>query len=1308
MTIRPIERAAHDARRRGVAMILVMIALVVGTVLAVSFLSQQTTATAVARNVSSHAEARAIAESALVLAVQRVRSGTDWRNELSNGVWASNVAFSGGTYTVTGVDGYDANGDGVIDGDETDGDLADDASDPVTVTVVATLAGVTHRVSATVWPTQVPLGPLTVLMVVADADALTASEDSRVELIESWGWTVRLISAGATAQAYEAAMTDAHVVYVPEDGGGNTAGARLAGAAVSVVFEDGDMMDELGLATAQGSAVGDTIRIVDNTHYVTSPFDIGDLVVAETNGRAEYPGGTIAAAARPLAWWPGNQSRVVAVVDAGATLADGSTAAGRRSVSPFAGFNADDLTDDGRMLLKRLMEWSAQSSMTQQTIEPITSWTQNTSITIPKGEDRLLVVTVGAETHSSITSISYGHQPLTIAGSAYESTGVGARTYVYYLREVGIKAASDKVLRVSWSGSADDVGYASRVYQYVSQTTPIRVTSTATNAGPSTIATAPMTVSNGDYVVGSAQVGHPNSYAWHSPLEMGVNDVNSSSAHTAGDYAVTDDPGTVAASATVNAPNRQALVGVVLQPRSQSSGTGVIPQTLALYEFKQTQPVAELMGRWTLDDDGSGGAIVLQRNLTMSNSAAIDGYHAQAGAYGGANRDEPVILITNTSSSGGIRLNNSARFVGSTYNRAGANPTTVVSLNNSAVITGNRYEQSVNFSMPSIGSPSGMPSSSGNLTVSGNTTVSADRRYGNLTINSNGNLRIDGDVRIWVAGNFDLNGGDVTLLNSNSRLTLYVGGACRVRGGGKLNNDTTRAAHVEVQHYSTGNDFTIESSSVVCGTVRTGRDLDMSNSSVIHGAVYVGRDLTMSNSAAIHIDLDLPAFHIVPVADETATNPALAHGGVTFDQGGAAGFTGRSLRFDGDDGFVLIPHHDDYLLHHGTIAFWFRPEGLSGARAILSKDSAGYDTGGQLHVYTNGSTLRARIQTDGSNPYGTGNEFEVSKSSIANNTWTHVTLTVGAGGLRLYVNGALADSVAYPGALATSSGGIGNYEPLVLGAGTHNSGDLTHLPLANHFTGRIDDMRIYREVLDAAQVARLHQGDPIGDRTEPSYVVLDTSGLGTPLDLFVEDTAAVAWLAEGGLTLNSGTVLRAPQPPGKLINGITATGEFSLEFIVQPTTVDANPRRLLWYGANSGNHANLDLRMQQLRHVARVRNQSTGSNPPDAEESGGLIANQTYHVLATFDGEMVRFYRDGSLTGEVEQPGHLLSWDDAYRFTLANAPAGTSPWLGTLKRVAVYDRAMNQRQTGNLVAGLPPGDGGSTTAGDGSVRWIEP
>jgi hypothetical protein len=1300
------------------AMLLVIMALVLGLVLVLSFLSGQNTSTAVAANVNRHAQARAVAEAGLQLAIQHTQAqGGTWRADLGQGVWFTNQSIAGGTVTVSATDGQDLNGDGVIaNPDEGDGDLSDDLTDPVTLIAVGTFEGVTHRTKAVVTGAVVVDSPQ-VLMVVVNPAALTEAEETRKTLIESWSWEVDTIAASASDEDYATALGEVHVVYVPEDGGSSAVGGKLADVELGVVYEDGDMNDELDLASGQTSFTGASIRIVDASHYITSPFGIGDLTIASANHRIEALSGSVAGSAQPLGWWNGTGTRVLAAMDVSKSLLSGNPAVGRRVFSPLSGFTAEELTPDGQNLLRRMLEWGAQSAQSTDIVEALTNWTYNNSIPIPAGEDRLLVVSIGAETHASITSITWGGQPLTLAASAYESTGVGARTYLYYLPEVNIAAASGSTLSTSWtSGTRDDTAHAARVYQNVNQSNPIRVTEWATNAGPSTISCAPMTVVKGDMVFSGVRVGmESRPYTWTSPLVEGVDRQMSTTSYTAADYAVPSGVTSVTAAASCSAPNRQAMVAAVIQARNLANGEGVIPVTLALYEFNETQPDVSLVGHFPLDDDGSGGSLGISSSISLYGNAVINGYRSSAGAYGGANTNQNVTLVTNTSSGNGIRLENQARIQGSTYNYPGANPTNVVNISGTASISGNRYEQSVAFTMPAMpATPTSFSytySGNYNLTSSYSMPTNYDRYRitGNFTL-SNATLTITDDTDIRIDGDLTLNNNGRITVAAGKVLRLFVADDVTLSGNAYINSDTANPGRVEIYMTGGNSDLTMNDTSSISGLVHVNRNISMSSSPTLHGAVYCNGTLTMYDSSRISVDLSQVGLGIIPVADATDANPAQAHDSVSFLQAGARGFTNTSLRFDGSNDFVRIPNHDDYLLNHGSISFWFKSESLSGTRGLFSKDSADYDTGGHLNIYTSSSTLYARIQTNGSSPYGSppGNDITVSAAGLSTNTWYHVVVTFGAGGLRLYLNGTLSNSADYPGGLGSSSGSIGNYQPLVLGASTDNSGDLTHLPLRYQFQGYLDDVRIFNGVLDATQVARVYAGNDPGDRSEPSYLVNDTSGLGTPLDLAIDNTAAVTWPEGGGLSINSATVLRAADSPDKIRNGIAATGEFSVEINATPSAI-SGAKRLLWYGPNTSTptNTNLDLYQNGAFLSTRLRTSDT-VNSPTAFTTGStvLAQDQPYHLILTYGKDLLRIYIDNTLIAETPYTGTILNWDSAYKFSLANLPLGGDPFLGTLNRVVIYDRALNVRQIQNLIDGLPPGAGGDFAA-DAGIRWSE-
>ncbi len=204
-------------------------------------------------------------------------------------------------------------------------------------------------------------------------------------------------------------------------------------------------------------------------------------------------------------------------------------------------------------------------------------------------------------------------------------------------------------------------------------------------------------------------------------------------------------------------------------------------------------------------------------------------------------------------------------------------------------------------------------------------------------------------------------------------------------------------------------------------------------------------------------------------ANDVSGNDGTLHGATW-----TAGRLGSALQFDGNSDYVEIPHHSSYLLNHGTVAFWFRSENLSGSHGLFSKDSNTFDTGGHLTISMEDNQLRARLQST-----------SVSTTLFASTTlqtdrWYHVAFKFGSGGTKLYLDGKLEAGDAYAGGLGASSGGTGNHESIVLGASSALSDDLKATPLQDYFKGKIDDVRLYDHGLSESKIDALaHPAAPV-------------------------------------------------------------------------------------------------------------------------------------------------------------------------------------------------------------------------------------
>lgn len=118
------------------ALLLVVISMGMATILGMTFLAAQSTSTTASRNIEHHTHARYIAETGLTQAISYIRRNDDWRSEKGQGIWAEDIAFEGGQFTVSAIDD----------------DFLSDPTAPVTLIATGTFEGTTARVRAVVRP----------------------------------------------------------------------------------------------------------------------------------------------------------------------------------------------------------------------------------------------------------------------------------------------------------------------------------------------------------------------------------------------------------------------------------------------------------------------------------------------------------------------------------------------------------------------------------------------------------------------------------------------------------------------------------------------------------------------------------------------------------------------------------------------------------------------------------------------------------------------------------------------------------------------------------------------------------------------------------------------------------------------------------------------------------------------------------------------------------------------------------------------------------------------------------------------------
>ncbi|MCP4717283.1 MAG: hypothetical protein GY868_19345, partial [Deltaproteobacteria bacterium] len=190
--------------------------------------------------------------------------------------------------------------------------------------------------------------------------------------------------------------------------------------------------------------------------------------------------------------------------------------------------------------------------------------------------------------------------------------------------------------------------------------------------------------------------------------------------------------------------------------------------------------------------------------------------------------------------------------------------------------------------------------------------------------------------------------------------------------------------------------------------------------------------------------------------------------------------------------------------------------------------------------------------------------------------------------------------------------------------------------------------------------------------------VNDVSGVGTSLDLTLENAAAVTWIA-GGLVINTPTIIASSGPAAKIINTATVTNEITIEAWLRPANTDQDgPARIVTLSLNT-RYRDFTLGQDMDLYDIRLRTTTTTANgKPAVDTAAGSLTTDLTHVIYTRDASgNARIYINGAQQVSGSVTGDFSTWDDTYRLALGNELTEDRPWLGTFHLAAIYDRALD-------------------------------
>jgi hypothetical protein len=173
----------------------------------------------------------------------------------------------------------------------------------------------------------------------------------------------------------------------------------------------------------------------------------------------------------------------------------------------------------------------------------------------------------------------------------------------------------------------------------------------------------------------------------------------------------------------------------------------------------------------------------------------------------------------------------------------------------------------------------------------------------------------------------------------------------------------------------------------------------------------------------------------------------------------ATGRYGAALNFNGSGNTVTVPDSASLdLTNSMTIEAWVYPTATTAWQTVLMKESP---NGLAYALYSRVATNRPGVYI-----HTTSDIAASSGTGVPRNAWTHLAATYNGATLSLYVNGTLRTSIAHAGSI------------LVTGSRLSIGGNSFW---GEYFTGRIDEIRIYRRVLTASEI-QADMAAPISSR----------------------------------------------------------------------------------------------------------------------------------------------------------------------------------------------------------------------------------
>jgi hypothetical protein len=202
--------------------------------------------------------------------------------------------------------------------------------------------------------------------------------------------------------------------------------------------------------------------------------------------------------------------------------------------------------------------------------------------------------------------------------------------------------------------------------------------------------------------------------------------------------------------------------------------------------------------------------------------------------------------------------------------------------------------------------------------------------------------------------------------------------------------------------------------------------------------------------------------------------------------------------------------------------------------------------------------------------------------------------------------------------------------------------------------------------------------------------VRDRSEVEPALDLQISTPKTVRWTS-GALVIEGSANVASADKAAKIITACQRSGELTIEAWIKPeNNAQTGPARIVSISADT-TRRNVTLAQDGAKYDVRLRAESTSENGlPSLNTADGSLKTELTHVVYTRTAAgQATFYLNGKGDATKDVSGKLSNWSGDFRLLLGNELTGDRPWRGELHLVALYSRALSERDVAqNFAAGV--------------------